>query len=331
MGRARRSTPGAELTTADLDQARRRRLQATSATTTGRSASTRWPWPSRSSGPASPSPSASASLQAAADPGRLLRAGADTGWRRLAAGLATAVLMAIGFSGTAFNFILPHTNSATFGLLGLLRGVAGADPRAALGCRRRARRRRPDTARIPCRRRGRRVPGLSCWPPGGSRAAAASARGSLADRSAGNRHTADRPRLVRRAGRPLAPGDRKPLARQVHQRRRQDAVQLDAPEHLEPDRPRRSEAPSTAGLLAGLVASVLGWRRARGRREAPRPVAAGPRAALRRRPATGSRAPPGSTRGPARRDRAREPTPRAGHELAAGHGRRDRDRRGPSR
>ncbi len=38
----------------------------------------------------------------------------------LAAGLATAVLMAIGFSGTAFNFILPHTNSATFGLLGLL-------------------------------------------------------------------------------------------------------------------------------------------------------------------------------------------------------------------
>ncbi len=35
----------------------------------------------------------------------------------LSAGLASAVLMAIGFSGTAFNFILPHTNSATFGLL----------------------------------------------------------------------------------------------------------------------------------------------------------------------------------------------------------------------
>jgi 4-amino-4-deoxy-L-arabinose transferase-like glycosyltransferase len=35
----------------------------------------------------------------------------------LVAGLSTAVLMAIGFSGTAFNFILPHTNSATFGLL----------------------------------------------------------------------------------------------------------------------------------------------------------------------------------------------------------------------
>ncbi len=38
----------------------------------------------------------------------------------LAAGLATAVLMAIGFSGTAFNFVLPHTNSATFGVLFLL-------------------------------------------------------------------------------------------------------------------------------------------------------------------------------------------------------------------
>ena len=38
----------------------------------------------------------------------------------IVAGLCTAVLMAIGFSGTAFNFILPHTNSATFGLLFLL-------------------------------------------------------------------------------------------------------------------------------------------------------------------------------------------------------------------
>jgi hypothetical protein len=38
----------------------------------------------------------------------------------LIAGLSTAVLMAIGFSGTAFNFILPHTNSATFGLLFVL-------------------------------------------------------------------------------------------------------------------------------------------------------------------------------------------------------------------
>jgi 4-amino-4-deoxy-L-arabinose transferase-like glycosyltransferase len=40
--------------------------------------------------------------------------------RPLAACLATAVLVAIGFSGTQFNFILPHTNSATFGLLLLL-------------------------------------------------------------------------------------------------------------------------------------------------------------------------------------------------------------------
>ncbi len=31
--------------------------------------------------------------------------------------LATAVVVAIGFSGTAFNFVLPHTNSATFGIL----------------------------------------------------------------------------------------------------------------------------------------------------------------------------------------------------------------------
>jgi len=38
----------------------------------------------------------------------------------LSAGLATVVLLAIGFSGTAFNFVLPHTNSATFGILCLL-------------------------------------------------------------------------------------------------------------------------------------------------------------------------------------------------------------------
>jgi hypothetical protein len=34
--------------------------------------------------------------------------------------LGTAVVVAIGFSGTAFNFILPHTNSATFGILFVL-------------------------------------------------------------------------------------------------------------------------------------------------------------------------------------------------------------------
>lgn len=39
---------------------------------------------------------------------------------RLEAALATLMLMAIGFSGTAYNFVLPHTNSATFGLLCLL-------------------------------------------------------------------------------------------------------------------------------------------------------------------------------------------------------------------
>lgn len=36
------------------------------------------------------------------------------------AGLASAMLLAIGFSGTAFNFVLPHTNSGTIGLLCLL-------------------------------------------------------------------------------------------------------------------------------------------------------------------------------------------------------------------
>jgi hypothetical protein len=34
--------------------------------------------------------------------------------------IATSVVAAIGFSGTAFNFVLPHTNSGTFGLLFLL-------------------------------------------------------------------------------------------------------------------------------------------------------------------------------------------------------------------
>src|SRR6185312_13513571 len=34
--------------------------------------------------------------------------------------IATLIVAAIGFSGTPFNFVLPHTNSATFGLLFLL-------------------------------------------------------------------------------------------------------------------------------------------------------------------------------------------------------------------
>jgi hypothetical protein len=36
------------------------------------------------------------------------------------AAIATAIVAAIGFSGTAFNFVLPHTNSGTFGILFLL-------------------------------------------------------------------------------------------------------------------------------------------------------------------------------------------------------------------
>jgi hypothetical protein len=40
--------------------------------------------------------------------------------RALPAFLASCVVVAIGFSGTAFNFVLPHTNSATFGILCIL-------------------------------------------------------------------------------------------------------------------------------------------------------------------------------------------------------------------
>jgi hypothetical protein len=41
------------------------------------------------------------------------------------AAIAAAIVAAIGFSGTAFNFILPHTNSATFGVLFLLLMLLG--------------------------------------------------------------------------------------------------------------------------------------------------------------------------------------------------------------
>jgi hypothetical protein len=54
--------------------------------------------------------------------------------RPLVAALTTAVLLAIGFAGTQFNFVLPHTNSATFGLLLLLvelLALARARPLAA--------------------------------------------------------------------------------------------------------------------------------------------------------------------------------------------------------
>jgi hypothetical protein len=60
--------------------------------------------------------------------------------RVLPAFLASAVVTAIGFSGTAFNFVLPHTNSATFGilfvlltLLALCRGRLGLAG-LAIGC-----------------------------------------------------------------------------------------------------------------------------------------------------------------------------------------------------
>jgi hypothetical protein len=50
----------------------------------------------------------------------------------LTAGLATAVLMAIGFSGTAFNFILPNTSSATFGILCILLALLALSRERAL-------------------------------------------------------------------------------------------------------------------------------------------------------------------------------------------------------
>jgi 4-amino-4-deoxy-L-arabinose transferase-like glycosyltransferase len=69
-----------------------------------------------------------ANLTAAFGMGLVLTAGITVSFYALArqflrpavAGLSSAVLVAIGFSGTQFNFILPHTNSATFGLLLLL-------------------------------------------------------------------------------------------------------------------------------------------------------------------------------------------------------------------
>lgn len=51
----------------------------------------------------------------------------------LGAALSTGVLMAIGFSGTAFNFVLPHTNSATIGLLCLLLGLLALSRERLLG------------------------------------------------------------------------------------------------------------------------------------------------------------------------------------------------------
>ena len=36
------------------------------------------------------------------------------------AGLASAIVLAIAFNGTERDFVLPHTNSATFGLLCVL-------------------------------------------------------------------------------------------------------------------------------------------------------------------------------------------------------------------
>ncbi len=108
--------------------------------------------------------------------------------------IATAIVAAIGFSGTAFNFVLPHTNSATFGILflllmllalkrerlvfaGLAAGVVWPDPARSsspsprlagaaylvgLGTpTRSARRHSGRSCRLPCRRSSSPA---ACWP-----------------------------------------------------------------------------------------------------------------------------------------------------------------------
>ena len=57
-------------------------------------------------------------------------------------------LAAIGFSGTAFNFVLPHTNSATFGLLFLLLSCSPWPASARWLAGRRRRLRRPHAAGV---------------------------------------------------------------------------------------------------------------------------------------------------------------------------------------
>jgi 4-amino-4-deoxy-L-arabinose transferase-like glycosyltransferase len=84
----------------------------------------------------------------------------------LSAGLATAVLLAIGFSGTSFNFVLPHTDSATFESLCLLLMLLRAHPRAARAGgrgRRAGRLTRPEFLAVAAGGVARQ-----CSPPGGS-------------------------------------------------------------------------------------------------------------------------------------------------------------------
>ena len=84
--------------------------------------------------------------------------------------IATAVVAAIGFSGTAFNFVLPHTNSGHLRPALPAADAAGALARAARAGRAGGRRRLPDPARV---RRGRgarrrRLPGRRRPPARGS-------------------------------------------------------------------------------------------------------------------------------------------------------------------
>ena len=94
--------------------------------------------------------------------------------------LATAIVAAIGFSGTAFNFVLPHTNSATFGVLFVLlmllalcaRAAASwpASPPASLCLT------RPEFAAVAALI-GRRLPGRQLAPAGPAPGAARRCRG----------------------------------------------------------------------------------------------------------------------------------------------------------
>ena len=147
----------------------------------------------------------------------------------LVAGLATGMLIPIGFSGTSFNFVLPHTNSATFGLLamllmllalkrGWLIGAGAATGLVALN----------ELIIVPGGRgrlRALRVP----YRPVAVRRLACYRLDAVAAGTAGRRHPGRRLRLVRRQGRAVQPPSPEPVARRLSPRRGvPDAGGLDA-------------------------------------------------------------------------------------------------------
>ena len=126
--------------------------------------------------------------------------------------------MAIGFSGTAFNFVLPHSNSATVGLLCLLLALLAF-------CRRRlwlaglaigaAGLTRPEFF-------GVAALAAAVWLVAGAAPAplARGARRRGAGRPAGAWRAAARPRRLRGQGRSRPPALGEPLAGRLHPRRR---------------------------------------------------------------------------------------------------------------